>query len=161
PPAPPPRFPRSLGGGFLVILLKHYNEAYNEITGLDVKEEDQPFTLKVMVVMYTYKQLNSFNYYYKAGLYPEALDSLLKGLERYDKYSALASIVDVTKDMDSIRGEILEKLETVYSLTEEEAMKLVTMGDHAAYTEKVYEIAGKIPKKDVNDADAGNTPAAK
>ena len=131
---------------------KHYNEAYDEIAGLNVKEEDQPFTMKVMVVMYTYKQLNSFNNYYKVGLYPEALDSLLKGLERYDKYSALASVVDVTKDMDAIREEILEKLESVYSLTEEEAMQLVSMKDHAAYTEKVYGIAGKIAKNDMENA---------
>ncbi len=131
---------------------KHYNEAYDEIAGLNVKEEDQPFTMKVMVVMYTYKQLNSFNNYYKVGLYPEALDSLLKGLERYDKYSALASVVDVAKDMDAIREEILEKLESVYSLTEEEAMQLVSMKDHAAYTEKVYGIAGKIAKNDMENA---------
>ena len=131
---------------------KHYNEAYDEIAGLNVKEEDQPFTMKVMVVMYTYKQLNSFNNYYKVGLYPEALDSLLKGLERYDKYSALASVVDVTKDMDAIREEILEKLESVYSLTEEEAMQLVSMKDHVAYTEKVYGIAGKIAKNDMENA---------
>ena len=131
---------------------KHYNEAYDEIAGLNVKEEDQSFTLKVMVVMYTYKQLNSFNHYYKVGLYPEALDSLLKGLERYDKYSALASVVDVTKDMDAVRKEILEKLESIYSLTEEEAMQLVSMKDHAAYTEKVYGIAGKIAKNDTENA---------
>ena len=41
--------------------------------------------MKVMVVMYTYKQLNSFNNYYKVGLYPEALDSLLKGLDAGNK----------------------------------------------------------------------------
>jgi len=75
---------------------KHYNEAYNEIAGMDIKEEDEEFELKVMVVMYAYKQLNSFQHYYAISLYPEALDSLLKGLERYDKYSALASIINVT-----------------------------------------------------------------
>lgn len=125
---------------------KHYNEAYNEIAGMDIKEEDEEFELKVMVVMYAYKQLNSFQHYYAISLYPEALDSLLKGLERYDKYSALASIINVTEDMDSIREEILNQLKTVYSLTEKEAMQLVAMEDHTAYTEKVYEIAGKIAK---------------
>ena len=125
---------------------KHYNEAYDEIAGMDIKEEDEAFELKVMVVMYANKQLNSFQHYYAIGLYPEALDSLLKGLDRYDKYSALASIIDVTEDMDLIRTEILNQLKTVYSLTEKEAMELVAMDDHAAYTEKVYEIAGKIPK---------------
>ena len=130
---------------------KHYNEAYNEIAGMDIKEEDEEFELKVMVVMYAHKQLNSFQHYYAIGLYPEALDSLLKGLERHDKYSALASIINVTEDMDSIREEILNQLKTVYSLTEKEAMQLVAMDDHTAYTKKVYEIAGKIAKTPKED----------
>lgn len=127
---------------------QHYNEAYEEIAGLDnIKEEDETFILQVMTVMYTYKQLNSFNHYYEMGQYPQALDSLLKGLQRYDKYSALATIIEVEKDMDFVRDEILDKLEEIYSLTEEEAVAIAAMRDREAYTQKVYEIAGKVSEK--------------
>ena len=66
--------------------LRHYNEAYNEIRGLEIKPEDMLLKERIMTVMYVNKQLNSYNNYYALDMQPEALDSLLKGLERYDKY---------------------------------------------------------------------------
>ncbi len=91
--------------------------------------------------MYTYKQLNSFNNFYTAGLYPEALDSLLKGLEKYNKYSPMATVVEVREDMDSVRGEILGKLDEVYSISEQEALALMAIKNQEAYSRRVYELA--------------------
>lgn len=122
----------------------HYNEAYEEIAGLEMKEEDENFSLQVKVVMYTYKQLNSFNNYYTAGMYPEALDSLLKGLKRYDKYFPIARVLEVDEDLVQIRGEILEKLQEVYSLTEQDAVELTSLKSREAYSRQVYDIAGKV-----------------
>lgn len=122
----------------------HYNEAYEEIAGLEMREEDENFSLQVKVVMYTYKQLNSFNNYYAAGMYPEALDSLLKGLKRYDKYFPVARVLEVDEDLVLVRGEILNKLEEVYSLTEQDAVELSSMRNREAYSRQVYDIAGRI-----------------
>ncbi len=124
---------------------KHYNEAYEEIAGIDeMKDEDETFALQVMVVMYTYKQLNSFQNYYAAGLYPEALDSLLKGLKRYDKYSTIATVIQVDEDLSAVRKEILGKLEETYSLTEQDALALMAIRDQGVYAQQIYDIASHM-----------------
>ncbi|MDE7297706.1 MAG: hypothetical protein K2N94_02610, partial [Lachnospiraceae bacterium] len=126
---------------------RRYNEAYNEVAGIDkVKKEDQTFVLQVTTVMITYKQLNSFNNYYAMELYPEALDSLIKGIQRYDEYSGIASVIEVDRDMDYIRGRLTERLEEVFGLTEWDARALAAIEDQEEYTARVYEIAGRLER---------------
>lgn len=123
---------------------KHYNEAYENVAGLKVRKADKDFYQQVVTVMFTYKQLNSFNNYYAAGLYPQALDSLLKGLSRYDKYHEDAVALGIEDDMDFVRGQIVGKLKEVFDLSEQEAVLITAIDSREVYTEAVYEIAGKL-----------------
>ncbi|MBQ9120608.1 MAG: hypothetical protein IJY09_11250 [Lachnospiraceae bacterium] len=126
---------------------KRYGDAYENIYGLNIREEDEDFYLQVMTVMYTYKQLNSFESYYEMDQYPQALDSLLKGLRRYEKYSTVASLLGIEKDMLYVRDEIVEQLEDVYKLSELEAVKLAAIENQEEYTRMVYEIATIAERK--------------
>ncbi len=127
---------------------QRYNDAYNEISGIkNVREEDETFVLQVETVMMTYKQLNSFQNFYSMGLYPQALDSLLKGMKRYDKYSGIAAVIDVDKDLNNIRGTFVERLDTVFGLSEQEAIQIAAIEDPDEYTAKVYEIADRFMKE--------------
>lgn len=124
---------------------QHYTQAYDDIAGIqDIKDEDQTFVMQVITVMITQKQLNSFNNYYAMGQYPQALDSLIKGLKRYDKYAGLASVIEVESDMNYVRGMMVEKLEDVFHLDEQEAKKLAAIEDEEEYTARIYEIAGRL-----------------
>ena len=67
-----------------------YTEAYEGIRGLDIKEKDMLIHDKIYTVMFVNKQLNSYNNFFAMGDYSSALDSLIKGLSRYDKYISLA-----------------------------------------------------------------------
>ena len=96
---------------------------------------------KIMTVMYVNKQLNSYHSYYEMKKYPEALDSLLKGLNRYDRYIELATMLGIDDDMDYVRNQILSELDSVFHLTEEEALQIASMEDIADYSKKVYEVA--------------------
>lgn len=121
---------------------RHYNEAYDEVAGIDkVKKEDQTFVLQVTTVMIAYKQLNSFQNFYEMELYPEALDSLIKGLERYDEFSGIGAIIEVDRDLDYVRAQLNEKLEEVFGLTERDARALMEIEDREEYTTRIYEIA--------------------
>lgn len=124
---------------------QHYTQAYENIAGIeDIKDEDQTFVMQVITVMITQKQLNSFNNYYAMGQYPQALDSLIKGLKRYDKYAGIASVIEVESDMNYVRGMMVEKLEEVFHLDEQEAKKLAAIEDQEEYTARIYEIAGHL-----------------
>lgn len=118
---------------------ERYTAAYNEIYGLEIKKEDILLYDRIMTVMYVQKQLNSYNNYYEMNDKPKALDSLLKGLQRYEKYIDLAVDLDVDTDLDSVRKKILEKVSSSFMLTEQEAMEIIQSDSQAEYSKKVYD----------------------
>lgn len=120
--------------------IQRYNEAYNEVYGIDVKDEDIELYDKIMTVMFVNKQLNSYNNYSEMEKYPEALDSLLKGLERYDKYISLAAMLGIKTDLDHVRLQIISELNNVFKLTEEDALKLISIEDQEEYSIEVYDV---------------------
>lgn len=116
-----------------------YTLAYNEIYGLEIKDEDIMLYDRIMTVMYVQKQLNSYYNHYQMGDKPKALDSLLKGLQRYEKYIELAVKLDVDSDLDGVRKEILKEINATFSLTEQEAMEIIQSDSQAEYSKKVYD----------------------
>lgn len=121
-----------------------YTLAYNEIYGLEIKDEDILLYDRIMTVMYVQKQLNSYNNYYEMKDMPKALDSLLKGLQRYEKYIDLAVELDVDTDLDSVRKKILEKVTSGFMLTEQEAMEIIQSDSQAEYSKKVYDAVDSL-----------------
>lgn len=119
---------------------KKYNQAYNEVYGIEIKDEDIELYDKIMTVMYVNKQLNSYNNYYHMRKYPEALDSLLKGLERYDKYVELATLLGIKTDLDYVRNQMVAELYSVFSLTEEEAIDILNSENQLQYSIAVYDV---------------------
>lgn len=117
-----------------------YTEAYNEVYGVEVNDSDIELYDKIMTVMFVNKQLNSYNSYYAMGKYPEALDSLLKGLQRYDKYLEFATIIGVMSDLDYVKTQILHELDNVFELSEEEAYRIINSENQMEYSIRVYDI---------------------
>lgn len=128
--------------------VKKYNEAYYDVYGYDLKikesgvEQDIMLYDKIMTVMYVNSQLNSYEYYMTSNNREKALDSLLKGLQKYDKYLRLAQELDITTDLDYVKSEILEKLDTEFKMTEQDAEKLVANLDPVDYSEYLYHLIG-------------------
>lgn len=123
--------------------IQQYNEAYDEVRGVDVKEDDKEIYDKIMTVMYVNKQLNSYNNYYNLKMYPEALDSLLKGLKRYDEYITHAKELGITGDMDYVKQQILGELNQIYQMSEADAYLLLTAESQEEYSRLVIEKAGE------------------
>lgn len=122
---------------------RKYTEAYNEVCGMDLKDKDVELYDKIMTVMFVNKQLNSFNNYYTLGLYPEALDSLLKGLKKYDKYIELATMLGIEYDMDYVREKIIAELDNVFHISEKEAQQINALSNKTEYSSEVYDIVSK------------------
>lgn len=119
-----------------------YNNAYNEVRGIEVKNKDLEIYDKIMTVMFVNKQLNSYNNYYNMDKYPEALDSLLKGLQRYDEYVSLAKELGIKSDLDYVRNQILGELSSIFQLSEEEAYRIIDNNDDMGiYSQRVIEAA--------------------
>ena len=121
-----------------------YTLAYNEIFGLDIKDEDIVLYDRIMTVMYVQKQLNSYYNYYEMKDYPKALDSLLKGLQRYEKYIELAVELEIESDLDSVRSGILDELGASFSMSEQEAMNIIQADSQLEYSMLVYDAVDEL-----------------
>jgi len=111
--------------------VKYYNDAYNDIYGLTVKEEDQMLNDKIMTVMFVNKELNSYNSQMALKDYETALHSLLLGLYRYGKYYEQAIPLGIDQDMDFVRTQILKELQATFDVSEDEAEVLRNMLEEA------------------------------
>lgn len=120
-----------------------YAKAYDELNGLTIKKKDENLYKQVRTVMYVNKELDSYHNYTKLRMYPEALDSLLKGLEKYDYYLESAREVDVTEDYDKVKNQILLTLKKEYNMTEKKAYALLDNKDQGDYSKKVIKIANE------------------
>jgi len=117
-----------------------YTQAYYEVYGVNIKDEDIQIYEKIKTVMFVNKELNSYNSFSSMKEYPQALDSLLKGLKRYDKYIELAGMLGIKTDMDYVRKQILAELHKVFNLSETEAIKMIKIKDMKEYSLKVYDV---------------------
>ena len=117
-----------------------YTEAYYEVYGVELKDEDLELYEKIATVMFVNKQLNSYNNYYNIEEYPQALDSLLKGLKRYDKYIELATYLGVDSDLNYVRDQILAELNKKFNLTEDEADQINKISNMKDYSLAVYDV---------------------
>ncbi len=118
-----------------------YTDAYNEIYGLDIRKKDSKTYQKIMTVMYVNKELNSYNNYMDIKMYPQALDSLLKGLERYDRFIKPATELGIKNDMDYVKKQILTELKQQFNIKEEEAIALNSSIDQTEYSINVINTA--------------------
>ena len=118
-----------------------YNDAYQNVYGIDIKDEDLEIYDKIMTVMYVNKQLNSYNNFLNMKRYPEALDSLLKGLDRYEKYYMLATLHGIEADLNYVKEHIVDELNKTFYLSEGEARELLAFKDHIEYSSEVYRLA--------------------
>ncbi|HHV10360.1 MAG TPA: hypothetical protein GXX75_08805 [Clostridiales bacterium] len=117
-----------------------YTDAYNEVYGMEIKDEDIAIYDKIMTVMFVNKQLNSYNSFYSIGEYPQALDSLLKGLKRYDKYIELATLLGIESDLKYVREQILAELKNEFKLSEKQAMEIISYDNMKQYSLAVYDV---------------------
>lgn len=121
--------------------VRKYTKAYDEVKGLDIKPKDTEIYNKIVTVMYVNKQLNSYNNYFTLKMYPEALDSLLKGMDRYDKYMSEAVALGILTDLDYVRDQITAELKNTFGITEEEAYDILNTSSREEYGEKVVKAA--------------------
>lgn len=122
--------------------LQKYADAYEEILGTDVKEKDPDTYNKIIIVMKVQQSLNSYSNYANMKYYPDALNALLRGLQKYDENIDDAMDLEIEGDLEVCKDKILSILRDEFGLSESEAYDILSL-DAEAYSEKVVSVAMK------------------
>lgn len=115
-----------------------YSDAYYEIYGVNLKETDQTLYDKIVTVMYVNQQLEAYMNYYDIKEYPKALDSLFKGLKRYEQYIDHGIKLGVEEDLNTLREAIIGELDDKFNITEKEAKMMTSIEDISEYSINVH-----------------------
>lgn len=118
-----------------------YNKAYNEVAGLEIKDKDEELYHKIYTIMIVNKELNSYTNYSAMNKYPEALDSLLKGISKYEKYIEKGKTLGVESDLNNVKKQIVVALKDDFQLSEKDAYELLKIEDPLEYGDSVYKAA--------------------
>ena len=105
----------------------NYEKAYQQLAGLELKEADEDIYRQISVIMYVQRQYDSYNNYMKMDKKTEALNSLVKGIEKYDLYIDEAKALGVGDDVEAIKELILTALKNDFKISESEAKTLVKL----------------------------------
>jgi len=123
--------------------LQRYDDAYNDVYGLEIKEEDMELYDKIMTVQYVNVQLLSYMRYHSLDMDAEALDSLIKGLRRYEKFIQHGTELGVKEDLNYLKTQIVEQLDSVFGINEATAYKMLALETQEEYSVQIYDIVSK------------------
>ncbi len=124
--------------------LQRYDDAYNDVYGLDIKEEDMELYDKIMTVQYVNVQLLSYMRYNSLDMDAEALDSLMKGLRRYETFIQHGTELGVKEDLNYLKKQIVQQLYDVFGITEEDAYTMLALESQDEYSLFVYDIVSSL-----------------
>ena len=119
-----------------------YEQAYQEVLGTKVKEKDPDTYNKIRTVMQVQRALDSYQNYDAMNYYPDALNALIRGLQRYDANLETAKQLEIEDEVDGCKEQIVSLLQSEYGVSESQARELLSL-DKAECTSKVVEIAMK------------------
>lgn len=123
--------------------LQRYDDAYNDVYGLEIKEEDMELYDKIMTVQYVNVQLLSYMRYHSLDMDAEALDSLIKGLRRYEKFIQHGTELGVKEDLNYLKTQIVEQLDSVFGIDEATAYEMLALETQEEYSVQIYDIVSK------------------
>lgn len=107
-----------------------YHRAYDEIKGVEVKEEDQNLKDRIYTVMYVERLYESYQSNIKLGRQEKALDSLLRGVDKYYEHYEEAEALGITSDIEYAFSQIQSTLANQYGITVERAVEINAMTDY-------------------------------
>lgn len=121
-----------------------YVGAYGEIEGLEIREADQKLYDRIRFSAYLQKQLNFYQVYWDAQMYPEALDALFQALNRYDTYLPEAAAAGADGEFAGMYLVIEQRLAENFSVTVDEAREAYGAQSRGDYTAKVKELLQRM-----------------
>ena len=118
---------------------QEYDKAYNSLDGIKLSGDDETLYKQAKVVMYVQRQYESYENYEKMNMHTEALNPLVKGVDRYQTYRSEAKELGVEDKMTEVYNLIIKAFKDKFKMSETEAISLVELSklDFTSYYYKI------------------------
>lgn len=118
---------------------QEYDKAYNSLDGIKLSGDDETLYKQAKVVMYVQRQYESYENYEKMSMHTEALNALVKGVDRYQTYRSEAKELGVEDKMTEVYNLIIKAFKDKFKMSETEAISLVELSklDFTSYYYKI------------------------
>lgn len=118
---------------------QEYDKAYNSLDGIKLSGDDETLYKQAKVVMYVQRQYESYENYEKMNMHTEALNALVKGVDRYQTYRSEAKELGVEDKMTEVYNLIIKAFKDKFKMSETEAISLVELSklDFTSYYYKI------------------------
>ena len=127
-----------------------YRKAYDEIVGVEVKEKDEDLKDRIYTVMYVERLYESYLNNVELGRPEKALDSLLRGVDKYYEHFEEAKELGITSDLDYSFNQIKTVLNEQYGITVEQAIEINQLPNYD-YVQYIQSVVGESPIPELND----------
>lgn len=119
---------------------KNYVEAYEALAGRTVRESDRQFSEQCAVMAMVQSEYQSHFLLMDLKEYEMALDALIRGIGRYDKYYEKAEELDIVLEYNLLESQIEKTLEEQFGITADKARELYNMRRREDYSISLRQI---------------------
>lgn len=129
----------------------NYEETFYLLQGKKLNAAEESTYNKALLVLQLERQIESYHNYIKLDMPLEALNALVKGVDKYQKSLEDAQENAVLVQTEEVYQQLLDLLQSEYQLTEEDVNEILAQKDDVYYTIKLKEALGQpIPGMTVN-----------
>lgn len=126
---------------------QRYRNAYDEIVGVEVKQKDEELKDRIYTVMYVERLFEAYQNNLELKREEKALDSLLRGVDKYYEHYEEAEELGITSDLDYSFEQVKLALQERYGISVEEALEINRL-ENMEYVETVNRYIAE-PKTDI------------
>ena len=114
-----------------------YSDAFQSVAGEKVKEKDADTYEKYRITAMVSAEYEAYESMMDAKVYDMALDSLIRTVQRYDKYLQDAETYECKGELDKIESAAETALQQDFGLTAEDARTMYALSDKETYSREI------------------------
>ena len=128
-----------------------YSDAFQAVAGEKVKEKDTDTYEKYRFTAMVSAEYEAYESMMDAEVYDMALDSLIRTVQRYDKYLQDAETYGCRGEFDKIESAAETALQQKFGLTAEDARTMYALSDKETYSREIYKVLEKAGLSEVTE----------
>ena len=118
-----------------------YDKAYSKLNGMKLNSNDKTLYEQASTIMYVKRQYDSYENYMSLNMKTEALDALIKGIDRYNTFRSTAQELGIDDKFKAEYQNIIDALQNTFKISEAQGISLADMSnsDFTNYYLKIKE----------------------